>query len=298
MKTLYIQLLVSLLLVLIPACNSGQKQQESSSKEAVNVKVTGIKTLDIKRFETYYGNTIFLNKNRLTAPVTGYITENKAFFGKKVHQNDLLFKLETREQKALGNSASAKHIEVRSNADGYISELNFNNTGDFVSEGDILCVVTENAQPLIKVSVPFEETGNIKAGDSCDIILMDYTVIPAKVLRAIPMIQDQDQTQDILIKPESDETLPENLNVTVRFIATIHKSATVLPRQAVMTDESQSEFWVMKVSGERALKIPVKKGIENDSLIEITEPNFNRNDLIIKEGSYELPDSSIVNIIK
>ncbi|MFC0876201.1 efflux RND transporter periplasmic adaptor subunit [Saccharicrinis sp. FJH2] len=297
MKNLYKLILLIVTITVIPACKNTSKQPDNS-QQTVNVKVTRIRQVDIIKYAEYYGNTEYLNKNRLTAPVTGYITENKLFFGKKVHQNDLLFKLETREQKALENSSPAKHIEVRSNADGYISELKFNNTDDFVSEGEMLCVVTEDSQPVIRVNVPFEKAGKIKKDDNCEIILADQSIISGNVYRIIPMIEGQNQTQEIMIKPQTNRTLPENLNVTIRFIDVQHKAATVLPKQAVMTNETQSEFWVMKVSGSTAFKIPVNKGIETDSLIEITEPEFNDTDLIITEGSYELPDSSSVHITK
>jgi hypothetical protein len=45
-----------------------------------------------------------------------------------------------------------------------------------------------------------------------------------------------------------------------------------------------------------AIKIPVIRGIENDSLSEIISPLLRKNDLIISEGAYGLPDSTIVKI--
>jgi hypothetical protein len=64
-----------------------------------------------------------------------------------------------------------------------------------------------------------------------------------------------------------------------------------------MTNETQNEFWVMKVIMDSiAIKIPVIRGIENDSLSEIISPLLRKNDLIISEGAYGLPDSTIVKI--
>jgi hypothetical protein len=66
-----------------------------------------------------------------------------------------------------------------------------------------------------------------------------------------------------------------------------------------MTNETQTEFWVMKVVNNKlALKVLVQKGIENTNFVEITNSGLNANDLIISEGAYGLNDSSIVRIAK
>jgi hypothetical protein len=49
-------------------------------------------------------------------------------------------------------------------------------------------------------------------------------------------------------------------------------------------------------NGNIAVKIPVTKGLENDSLIEIISPLLKVNDMIICEGSYGLPDSTLIRI--
>ena len=73
----------------------------------------------------------------------------------------------------------------------------------------------------------------------------------------------------------------------------------LVSKSSLMTDETQSEFWVMKINaGDTAVKIPVTKGIENDSIAEIISSGLKVNDLIISEGAYGLPDSTIVSIVK
>jgi hypothetical protein len=55
----------------------------------------------------------------------------------------------------------------------------------------------------------------------------------------------------------------------------------------------------MKINtGDTAVKIPVKKGIENDSIAEVISSELKVNDLIISDGAYGLPDSTIVSIVK
>jgi hypothetical protein len=69
----------------------------------------------------------------------------------------------------------------------------------------------------------------------------------------------------------------------------------LVPREAVMTNEKQTEFWLMKLCRDSlAIKVPVEKGIENEGQVEIISPDLNPCDTLITEGAYELPDSSIV----
>jgi hypothetical protein len=66
-----------------------------------------------------------------------------------------------------------------------------------------------------------------------------------------------------------------------------------------MTDEIQSEFWIMKIVNDSiAIRVPVTRGIENDSIVEIFSPHLNFNDRVIYEGAYGLPDSTVIEIVK
>jgi hypothetical protein len=66
-----------------------------------------------------------------------------------------------------------------------------------------------------------------------------------------------------------------------------------------MTNESQTEFWVMKIVNDKlAIKTPVTKGIENESIVEILSSDLKATDLIISDGAYGMNDSTIVKIIK
>jgi len=79
----------------------------------------------------------------------------------------------------------------------------------------------------------------------------------------------------------------------------IRDQAISLPRAAVLSDETQTNFWVMKMADSvTAVKIPIKKGIETRERIEILSPVFSANDKIILSGNYGLPDTARVSIIQ
>ena len=71
----------------------------------------------------------------------------------------------------------------------------------------------------------------------------------------------------------------------------------MLPKGAVLANETQSEFWVMKlINDTMAVKVDIKKGLENSEKVEITSPSFLKTDRFLMTGNYGLPDTAIVKI--
>jgi hypothetical protein len=74
--------------------------------------------------------------------------------------------------------------------------------------------------------------------------------------------------------------------------------AISLPKQSVLSDETQTNFWVMKViDSATAVKVPVTKGIEIDNKVEILSPVFSPTDKILFTGNYGLNDTARIKII-
>ncbi len=77
------------------------------------------------------------------------------------------------------------------------------------------------------------------------------------------------------------------------------KMLLVVPKKAVLGNETQTEFWVMKlINDSTAIKVDVSKGFENNDEIEITKPEFLPTDRIILTGNYGLPDTARITIVK
>ncbi len=166
-------------------------------------------------------------------------------------------------------------------------------------EGWLLCNIVNNKDLMIQVNVPFEYNSLLKIGIKCKVLLSDDTTISGVIYQMLPIIDEVNQTQTILIKPDASRQLPENLNLTIQFVYEKHVDSFLAVKEAVMTNETQSEFWVMKIAdNNQAVKIPILKGIENDSIVEVLSSDLKINDLIISEGAYGLPDSTVVRIEK
>ena len=269
----------------------------------VSVKTTVVKKGDIESRVSLNGKTIYLKKNIIVSPIPGYVIKMNIRYGEVVQKNDVLFEIQTKESKALENTNALKEnigiIKVLAPAGGMINELVINETGGFVVEGGPMCSIVETGDFVIQMNVPFQYNALVRKNMKCKIILPDNTSLEGYVYKILPVINVATQTQDVLIKPYSNRPLPENLNLLVQFINEKHTESLLVAKGAVMTNEIQSEFWVMKIiNNNLAIKIPVIKGIENDSIIEISSPVLNLNDLLISDGAFGLADSTIVKIEK
>jgi hypothetical protein len=302
MKNPKIILALFITFVLITSCKK-QSEIQDEKTPLVSVKTTFVKQGNIESIINLNGKTIYLKKNPIASPISGYIVKVNVKYGDLVQKNSILFEIQTKENKALENinksSGNSGIIKILASSSGIIEELNISDTGGYVVEGSLLCSIVENKNLVVQVNVPFEHISQFKIGSKCKILLPDNTKFDGSVSQILPIVSPADQTQNVLIKPNINRQLPENLNLIIQFVNVRHIASTLVLKEAVIADEVQSKFWVMKLINQKlAVKIPIIKGIENDSIIEILSSELNPNDIIISEGAYGLPDSTIVKVVK
>ncbi len=307
MKIHSVLLLTAVLLLGASACNN--KPVESSEEIVVakaSVSVTNIITGNIEDWVTLNGRTVFYIKNQVFAPISGYLTVVNVKFGDKVEPGKILFEIQTRENRALEQSGNKNvipeklgSIPVASTNSGIINEPLQVGVGAYVTEGSPLCSIADNNDLQVLVNVPYEFHSLVSTGKRCKLLLPDGSKFNGTVTAIRPFVDESSQTQEVLVKPESKITWPENMNLTVLFLKEEKNDSQLILKKALLTDETQTEFWLMKVVNDSvAIQVPVKTGIKNDSLVEIVSGGLAPDDIIILEGGYGLEDSSLVNIIK
>ncbi|WP_291125393.1 efflux RND transporter periplasmic adaptor subunit [Flavobacterium sp. UBA6031] len=283
---------------MITSCTK-QATKEVDQTPVVSVKTTPVKFGEIEKTVSLNGKTVFLKKNAVVSPISGYVLKMLVKFGDKVQKNQLLFELQTKESKALENiiTGNAGIIRIIAPASGTINALSINSTGSYVMEGAELCNIIENKDLMVQVNVPFEYNSLARPGTKCNLFLADNTSFKGIIFQVMPNIDETNQTQQIIIKPITNRALPENLNLTVQLVQAKHNYTCLIPRNTLMTNETQTEYWVMKIVNDKiAVKVPVTKGIENDSIVEILSSNLKATDLIISDGAYGMNDSTVVKI--
>jgi len=248
------------------------------------------------------GQVVYLNKTNIKAPISGFVTHVNAKLGNWVNKGSILFKIQTKESKALqdSNLSMGKNfgvIEVIATISGYINLINITDSGVFVNEGDPLVTIVKSSDLVIQVNTPFQYYNLLKINKDIEIILPNKETVLANFYKAIPTIDPVSQTQQVYFKLTKHEELPENLNVIINLQTKQKPSVITLPKDAVLTNETQNEYWIMEVNKDSlAIKTMIQKGLENNGKVEIVSPKLDLKDLIIKKGAYGLPDSTKVKI--
>jgi hypothetical protein len=247
----------------------------------------------------------FMIKNIIRSATTGTIEDISVIPGDFINKNQLLFTVKTREAMAVQNTQSGDSslnfkgiIKIFSPKEGIIGSISHQN-GDFVQEGDELAVIAEQSSLVFILEVPFEFKGLIEKRSTCSLKLPDNSVITGVIKGKLSEMNVQAQTISFLVKPVTTSRLPENLIATASIIRNSKENAAVLLKPAVLGNEALTEFWVMKlVNDSIAVKVIVKKGMETNTEVEITDPVFNPSDRVILTGNYGLPDTASIIIMK
>jgi len=280
---------------------SKKEAKEEEQTPVVTVKTSPVTFGGIDNKLSFNGKTIYLKKNLVVSPIAGYIQKMFVKFGDTVKKGQLLFEIQTKENKALqgSNEGNVGIIHIFSPSNGVISTLNIAASGAYAVEGASLCTIAESNDVMVQLNLPFEFNSLVKKGTKCTLILGEDTKFEGTVYQILPTVDEANQTQQILIKPQTNKKLPENLNLAVEILKARHSNSCLIPRNAVMTNETQTDFWVMKVVNKNlAIKVPITKGIENDNVVEALSSGLTNSDVVISEGAYGLNDSTVVKVIK
>lgn len=253
---------------------------------------------------TLNATATYLLSSGVKANATGYITSMSIKPMDRISRGQTLFVLQTKEARALGNTINnldpsfrfSGVTKVVSPSSGYVQVLN-HQTGDYVQDGEVLATIADASSFGFVMNVPYEYNQYINIGGRLDVQLPDGRTLQGIISKIIPTVSPASQTQQVLIKV-ADKNIPENLIASVILI----KGKAVglcVPKSAVLTDDAQSEFWVMKMSTPHtAIKTPITKGIETDKWVEIKSGNISIHDQIIIGGNFGLSDTAQVKIQK
>jgi len=149
------------------------------------------------------------------------------------------------------------------------------------------------------MQLPYEMQGTVKLNQGVQLTLPGGEIVNGTVTSFMPNVDTASQTQGVVIKINSNKQIPENLIAKARVVRTQKQNAISLPKSAVLSNETQTDFWVMKlINSTTAVKVPVKTGLEVGDRIEIMSPKFSKDDKIVVTGNYGLTDTAKVKIVQ
>jgi biotin carboxyl carrier protein len=298
------------LLFFMLLCSCGHKSEPAGEEETPEqvqtpVTVTAIASVPLTDSVELNATSSFLQSNFVKASANGYLESVNVHLGQLIRKGQPVFILQTKEAHALGNTINKLDpsfqfsglITIKAAADGYIQELN-HQKGDYVQDGEQLAVVTDTRSFGFVLNLPYELRRYVGIGNSIDVELPDGTKMKGVVASMMPDVDSVSQTQNVLIKVTSSNPIPQNLIAKVRIVKN-QRTGWSLLKQAVLSDEAQQNFWVMKmIDSVTAVKVPVVKGLETADRVEILRPQFSPTDKILMTGNYGLGDTASVKIVK
>jgi multidrug efflux pump subunit AcrA (membrane-fusion protein) len=291
------------------SCKSNAKTEEDDPADVKAQTPVTVTTIDQNPMADYIdlnATSTFLQKNYIKSNAIGYVQQVNAQPGHYVNRGELLFTIKTKEAQAIGNSINALDTtlkfsgvnKIKAPGPGYISQLN-HQTGDYVQDGEALATVSDRSSFVFVMQLPYEMRAYVKADQHVQLTLPGGQKLDGRVASFMPSVDTVSQTQGVVIKVNSEQQIPENLIAKARIIKSEKSNTASLPKTALLANETQTEFWVMKlINPTTAVKVVVTKGIESGDRVEIISPKFSAQDKIIATGNYGLPDTAKVKIVQ
>ncbi len=270
------------------------------------VTITTVDTLPLMETVELNATSSFLQSNFIKASTNGYLQSVNVRPGQLVQAGQLAFIIKTKEAKALGNTINILDtsfhfsglIQIKTTGGGYVQELN-HQVGDYVQDGEQLAVLSDTKSFGFVLNLPYELRRYVSSGKLLELHLPDSTRLNGVVSSILPTVDSISQTQRVWIKVNTAAPIPQNLIAKVRIVKAQRGSAASLPRQAILTNEAQTSFWIMKmIDSVTAVKVPVIKGLETVDRVEILHPQLAPGDKVLLTGNYGLADTARVKIMK
>jgi len=286
-----------------------QATQEEGGKEIpaegrTPVTVTQISTEPLSEYIELNAVSAFLQKSYVKANANGYLQSADTYLGKFVSKGQLLFTLKTKESQSLGNSINELDSTlkfsglntIKATMPGYITQMN-HQSGDYVQDGEQLAAISDMNSFVFLLDLPYELRQQVANKKNVQMTLPDGEQLEGTITSTMPSMDAASQTQSMVIRVNTKHDLPENLIAKVRIIKSDKHAAFSLPKAAILTNETQDEFWVMKmIDSATAVKVQIKKGIETKDRVEVLSPAFGPGEKILVTGNYGLSDTARVKI--
>ncbi|AEW00505.1 RND transporter [Niastella koreensis] len=295
-----------LIMIVLVSCGHKAADESSDSPEVVTpVTITTVHTGLMADTITMNATSTFLQKSIVKASSNGYLTTVNAVVGRTAGNGEVLFVLKTKEAQSIGNTINSLDstfkfsglITIRAARTGHITEVN-HQVGDYVQDGEQLAVINDVNSFVFVLNLPYELRPYVLGKKDVQLKLPDGQKLAGTITAVTATVDSATQTQNVYIKVPSNQ-LPVNLVAKVDIVKTAKNNAIFLPKQAVLANETQTGFWVMKVVNDStAVKVPVTKGLETNGQVEIVSPTFTGNDQFVLTGNYGLTDTATITIVK
>lgn len=304
----YLVLAAFIPFAMLQACHHSAEKKESDDdsdsnvRSKIDVTIVSPRIGTISQYQTLNATTVYMLSDALRAPINGYIRKMNVTAGQVVKEGDILFTLQNKEAAAMNViKDTSLHINgtilVKAMEAGIVKTIS-HQVGDYVQDGDELCNIANSSSLVFMLDVPFEMHQYIKDGGAYMITLPDNQSIEAHITSRVAEMDKAVQMERYVLRSSAPLNLPAGLIASVKIPTTNDNSAVILPKSAILCNETQVQFWVMKMYHDSmAIKVPISKGAETSDSVEIKSPIFSKDDKILISGNYGIPDTALVKVL-
>ncbi len=295
-------IIYALFLLVLAACKPAEQPAEDAWTPVSPVQVTTIKDSNLVEYVELTAISAYLENSYIKSNINGYVSSTTAELGKQVAAHSLLFTLVTKEARAIGNTVNRLDPDfkfsgvtsIRADQPGIIVQVN-HQKGDYVQDGELMATISNRLVFLLEV--PYEYKKLTQTNKELKIILPDGQEVSGRISGIMPAVDTLAQSQRYIIQVNTKQDIPQGLIAKVRLVRFNRPHAQVVPKTAVLSNETEDDFWVMKMINDSvAVKIRVKKGVESNQTVELLSPLFSKTDRILYTGNYGIADTAKVKI--
>jgi RND family efflux transporter MFP subunit len=329
MKNSFLVLSLISATLLIQSCKKTAQDDEEGQppKARVVVSAERVRTGDVAVTVDVTGRTDALRKEKVLAPVAGWVASIKALEGTSFTSGEVMIVIRPKEAEAaitgaealLRNAqtetqkaeaqraltlaqASQSGIEVRAKLNSIVATRSVME-GELVAENAELFTLIDLSTVNFIADVPLQLLPKIRIHQQASVRLesMQKKDYDATVEAINPQTDVQSQTVKVRLKfsalPSSERfALKTDIMGTVRIITAVHRQALIIPRTALLRDDENETYSVVLVNSDSLAHIaPITIGVLTDSTAEITS-GVTKGMTVITRGNYALPDSTRVTI--
>lgn len=294
----------SIIILSIALCLVGCNAEKASdgytpAKQRTAVTITHGVYGHLRQTTCFRATTAYRSKSVVASPVAGFISGMFVAEGDRVKAGQLLCNIESKEHHAVGDSYEEGTIPIKAAHDGIVLDVQ-QQSGCYATEGAALCVIADSKSLVFEINVPYEQRKEVKSGGQCTIELPDGNKITATVQLPLASMSAGSQAEQVTAVAKT-VFLPEGLRAKALFstAATAEDKAILLPASAVMSDETLTQHWVMKLAEDStAVKVNVRVARSNATQIEVVSDRLSPKDKIILTGGYGLESGAKVTVAK
>lgn len=246
----------------------------------------------------------YLQSINYRARTAGIITRVFTRPGDDVKLHQPLFIIKPAELSALESSGSLSHSIINSGDTIFSDQKSLTNhvlvqDGDYVQPGNLLATAFKENSLVAVTYVPFSQVPLIKINSPCTVEVPGKGNVKSFFKKQLFLADNITQTQPFIVPLPGSLRLSGNMNLSVHFKEKEIHNGIFVPREAVLTNEEENIFWLMKMANDTtAVRVPVTIGWQGKNSIQVLSGNINTSDKIITGGAYGLPDTAYVRIVK